>query len=158
MRQTMSCDLRALFDALSYLQSHSMRTWVFGGWAEELRCLRAPGRHHDIDLLYPSESFKSIDALIKRDNIKEITEKRSAHKRAIVLDDGMVELFLLRRDHLGPHTLFWGRHRHDWPDGVLSRVADLPVASTAALRSYRAAHRQIHGTSTASMYAIEQTA
>jgi hypothetical protein len=65
------------------------------------------------------------------------------YKRAIVLGGVMTEMFLVRRDRVGPHTLFWGRVRHDWPIDVLGQVGDLRVASVAAMSGYRGAHDRI---------------
>jgi len=56
----------------------------------------------------------------------------------------MIELFLVRSDDRGPHTVFWDRMRHEWPADVFGFVEYVPVASAAALRGYRASHRAIH--------------
>jgi hypothetical protein len=134
---------QTLRDVLGYLDGKSIATWVFGGWGEELRSLAAARPHGDIDLLYPSDSFAAIDSLIRQEKLQEIVLKRSEHKRAIVISSVMTEIFLLRRDGRGPHTLFWGQLRHDWPADVLGRATGLRVASAAALASYRSVHHQV---------------
>jgi hypothetical protein len=136
---------QTLREVLEYLDDNAIATWVFGGWGEELHGLTAARPHGDIDLLYPSDSFAPIDSLIQQERLQEIVLKRSARKRGIVLSGVMTELFLLRRDGRGPHTLFWGHLRHGWPADVLGRAAGLRVASAAALVSYRAAHQQVLG-------------
>lgn len=55
----------------------------------------------------------------------------------------MVELFLVERDARGWYTEFWGRLRHDWSHDLVRVVAGIPVASEAALASYRAAHDRL---------------
>lgn len=129
---------------MSRLELHQIVTWTFGGWAEELRALTAARPHRDIDLLYLSDSFSPVDTLIARRGVSEIQAKRAAHKRAIVIDDVMVEIFLVRTDARGPHTMFRDRVRHDWPTDVLGEIDGLRVASAASLLSYRRAHSQIH--------------
>ncbi len=140
----MSCSPQMLRDVLGYFEANAIAMWVCGGWGEEIRRLTRPRAHADIDLLYPGDSFAALDWLIRRDGLLEIRAKRSAHKRAVVLDGVVVEMFLLRRDDRGPHTLFWGRVRHDWPADVLGTVGRQRVASVTALRSYRAAHHRLH--------------
>lgn len=125
-------ELSPLTAALSWLESKSISVWVFGGWAEQLRGLCHPRAHGDIDLLYPCETWDVIDTLIVNERIEEIVAKRFTHKRAIVWQRTLVELFLVRFDDRAPHTLFWNRVRHDWPADVLGYVGDLPVASAGA--------------------------
>jgi hypothetical protein len=136
-------DLEPVIDLISGLRSRSISVWVFGGWAEQLRGLRAPGVHCDIDLLYPGHDWGDIDALIATESVREVAAKRSSHKRAIIWREVMVELFLVRCDDRGPHTIFWDRVRHDWPTDVFGFVASVPVASIEALRSYRSNHEAL---------------
>jgi len=72
---------------MSYLELNQIITWVFGGWAEELRALIPARPHRDVDLLYSSNSFFPVDTLIARCGVPEIQAKRAAHKRAILVDD-----------------------------------------------------------------------
>lgn len=140
----LSCSRATLTEVMSYLELNQIITFAFGGWAEELRALIGARPHRDLDLLYPSDGFSPIDKLIARCGVQEIQAKRAAHKRAIVVDDVMVEIFLVRTDLRGPHTLFWDRVRHDWPTDVFGEIDGLRVASVASLDSYRRAHSQIH--------------
>jgi hypothetical protein len=117
------------------LRAHDVATWIFGGWGEELRALSPPRAHGDVDLLYPGESWAAVDALA----YWFIGAKRFPWKRAFMLDDVMVELFLVQRDAGGWFTRLAHR-RHDWPCDVFAEGGVRPVASTAALRSYREAH------------------
>jgi hypothetical protein len=137
-------DLSSLIEALSWLENKSISVWVFGGWAEQLRGLCRPRDHGDIDLLYPCETWTAVDMLIADQRVEEIVAKRFAHKRAIVWRETMVEVFLVRFDDRGPHTLFLHRLRHDWPTDVLGHVGEIRVASAAALRGYRAVHDEIY--------------
>ena len=52
----------------------------------------------------------------------------------------MVELFLVQRDAHGWFTQLQ-RRRHDWPENLLATNGRLPVASTAALASFRHSYR-----------------
>ena len=137
-------DLAFARRTLTLLDQAGVACWLFGGWAEELHGLRAPGPHKDIDLLYPARGFAEFDALSDRLGIEQIPGKRLAHKRALLVDGIMVELFLVQRDRRGLYTRFWDRARHDWPAGTLTAVAGLPAASRAALAGYRAAHQRLH--------------
>lgn len=94
-------------DTMSRLQDAGIKTWLFGGWAEELLGLRSPRDHHDLDLLYPATDFEHVDAFIARDGrLAEITAKRFAHKRASLSEDIMVELLLVQRLRQEHVTLF----------------------------------------------------
>jgi hypothetical protein len=128
-------DLSFVLRVVDLLAAHGCRTWVFGGWGEELRGLRAPEEHADVDLLYPAPDFARVDAL----DLDWIAGKRLAHKRAFTLDATMVELVLVERDAKGWHT---GRYR--WPSNVFAAAGRLPVASATALHDYRAAYAARH--------------
>lgn len=123
---------------VSLLFGHGVDTWVFGGWAEEIRALSQPREHRDIDLLYPAHDFGRVDALFRQGALREIAGKRFPHKRAFELDGVMVELLLVRRDGARLYTDFWAAVRHVWPDDTLSTARGLRVASEAALRGFRA--------------------
>jgi hypothetical protein len=123
-------DLAFVLRVVDLLASHGFRTWVFGGWAEELRGLSVPGEHADVDLLYPAPDFKRLDTL----ELDWISAKRFVYKRAFVLDGVMTEVLLVARDEHGWHT---GAHR--WPANVFASAGRLPVASADALSGYRAA-------------------
>lgn len=116
---------------------------MLGGWAEELRGLAPVREHRDIDL-YPGSDFRPVDEAIERRHLQAIPAKRLAHKRALIVDDVMIELFLVRTDHNGtPHTVFWDRLRYDWPSDTFAFVDCVAVASASALRRYRADHESI---------------
>jgi hypothetical protein len=123
-------DLAFVLRVVDLLASHGLRTWVSGGWGEELRGLRAPRVHAGVDLLYPAPDFARLDVL----DLEWVDARRFAHKRAFVLDAVLVEVLLVARDAEGWHT---GVHR--WPSDVFVSGGRLPVASAEALGSYRAA-------------------
>jgi hypothetical protein len=130
-------------EAVGYLEERGIETWVFGGWAEELRGLVLPRTHSDLDLLYPAEDFGAIDALLATGELEEITAKRFAHKRAFRFAEAMVETFLMAHDRRGWHTMFWDQVRHDWPMDVVDVLEGRRVVSADALRSYRDAYPQL---------------
>ncbi len=131
-----------LEETVGLLLRAGARIAVFGGWAEELRALRAPGPHSDIDLL--CEGFEPIDALLREDDsLIEIDLKRFAHKRAFEFRGARVELFLVEPTPSGWSTTFWGS-AYRWPDDVWGdAVQEMPVASPAALMSFRRDHDEI---------------
>jgi hypothetical protein len=115
-----------------------MTTWVFGGWAAELLGLSLPRLHHDVDLLYPADSFEAVDVFLAGGDVEEIPAKRFPHKRAFEYDGIMVELFLVRCTEDGRFTDFWGVNRHRWPADVLDvHAGGLRVASALSLIDYR---------------------
>jgi hypothetical protein len=130
-------DLDFLLRVVDRLWSEGIRTWVCGGWGEELRGLAPPRPHLDVDLLYPARDWSRVDAL----DLEWAAGKRSRAQRAFVLEAVMVELLLVERDKRGWFTRR-PRYRHDWPDDVFSAKGRLPVASTTALAGYRRAYRQ----------------
>lgn len=130
-------DLALVERVIGLLASRGVPAWVFGGWAEELLGLAPPRAHGDIDLLVAGADWSAVDDLLPE--LDEITAKRFAHKRALVLDGVMVELFLVRCDDESLFTTFWCERR-DWPADTLDDDGPLPVASAAAVAGYRAAH------------------
>jgi hypothetical protein len=130
-------DLEYVLDVVDLLWENGVRGWIFGGWGEELRGLCPPREHVDVDVLYPARDWSRVDAL----SLDWIEGKRFPWKRAFRHDGTTVELFLVERDERGWFTQLKLR-RHDWPDNVFSTNGRLPVASTAALASYRAASRR----------------
>ena len=130
-------DLDFVVRAVDLLWSRGVRTWVFGGWGEELRGLAPPWEHADLDLLYPARDWSRVDEL----TLDWVKAKRRPWKRAFVLEGTTVELFLVERDGTGWYTQL-ERRRHDWPDNVFSTNGRLAVASTVALAGYRRALRR----------------
>ena len=122
--------------AQTLLRANGVETWVFGGWGEELRGLIKPRDHADIDLLYPARSWERVDRL----RLDWIDGKRFPWKRAFVLDDTMIELFLVERDEHGWFTALQ-RRVHRWPADTLASNGHLRVASPAALASFRHSYR-----------------
>ncbi len=129
-------DLDFVLRASDLLWSRGLRTWVFGGWGEELRGLTPPCEHADLDLLYPAPGWSRVDAL----QLDWVAEKHLPWKRAFMLEGITVELFLVERDERGWFTQL-KRRRHQWPDNVFSTNGRIAVASTAALAAYR--HSQL---------------
>jgi hypothetical protein len=139
--------LQFVRETMRSLSAAGVRSWLFGGWAEELHGLSAPRLHHDLDLLYPAEDFHRLDMFIrtgvKMGEIAEIASKRFGHKRAYERNGVMVEVLLLRPTPEGYVTDFFSRHRFSWPNGTLDDITGnpgLPIASAAALRLYREQH------------------
>jgi hypothetical protein len=129
-------DLHFVERTQTLLRSRGIETWVFGGWAEELRGLIRPRPHHDLDLLYPAETWQAVDAL-------DLAWDPSRHfdwKRAFWSEDVRVELFLVRRDERGWYTEL-ARRVHRWPEDVLASRGHLRVASASALGSSRHSYR-----------------
>jgi hypothetical protein len=133
-------DLAHVMRVVDLLEDARLRVWLFGGWAEELRGLRAPCEHTDVDVLYPGRDFSRVDKFIARAPVGEIEGKHRDHKRAFILDGTMVELLLVQKDERGWYTEL-PRGRHDWPADVFANAGRLPVASAAALEGYRHSRR-----------------
>jgi hypothetical protein len=135
-------DQQAFNSILDRLNTAGVRTWLAGGWAEELHELIEARPHRDIDLLYPARNFKKVDELLRlsSDTFHEIAEKRFPHKRAFVCQGVMVELLLLQPTESGYFTNFWDRLILEWPADVLGEHKGRRVASISALRAYRRFH------------------
>ena len=131
------------------LADAQIKTWLFGGWAEELSGLCPPRAHRDIDLLYPAQGFDRLDEFLRAQNeAREVTTKRFSHKRAFEWSGVLVEVFLVRPEADALVTDFFGEVQFVWPqDTLLSTVrlagGEWPCASAAALRQYRARHGEI---------------
>ena len=52
-------ELNTVRRVMALLNGAGASCWLFGGWAEEMRGLRPPAAHGDIDLLYPAPSLPS---------------------------------------------------------------------------------------------------
>ena len=146
MPQT-SLDLLA--EVVQTLADAQVKTWLFGGWAEELSGLCLPRAHHDIDLLYPAQSFERLDGFLRaQSSAKEVEAKRFPHKRAFEWSGVLVEVFLVRPEAERLVTDFFGTFRFVWPQDTLLSSVMLPrgewrCASAAALRQYRARHGEV---------------
>ena len=131
-------DLPFVLRAVDLLWSQGVRTWICGGWAEELRGLAPVRQHEDLDLLYPAPSWARVDRL----ELDWVAGMRFPWKRAFVLDGVLVELVLVERDAHGAWFTGLGRRRHVWPPDTFAANGRLPVASAAALTGYRGSYRR----------------
>jgi hypothetical protein len=139
-------DLAFVGDVVIRLQAAGIKTWLFGGWAEELLGLAAPREHRDLDLLHLADDFGLVDAFMSADSqVTEIAGKRFPHKRAFLHRGIMVELILVQAARSGRFfTLFWGDTLHRWPDDVFTvEVRGVGVASATSLRGYRGSHSRL---------------
>jgi len=131
-------DLTFVLRAVDLLWSQGVRTWICGGWAEELRGLSPVRQHEDLDLLYPAPGWARVDRL----ELDWVEGKRFPWKRAFVLDGVLVELVLVERDAQGAWFTGLGRRQHVWPADTFAANGRLPVASAAALTGYRGSYRR----------------
>ena len=138
-------DLLFVRDVMDRLDRGGIRTWLFGGWAEEMLGLTPARAHHDVDLLYPAADFTSVDAFIARSSdLAEIVQKRFGHKRAFLNQGIMIELMLVQHVDGRHITLYRGTTTHIWPgDLLVQQACGIRVASAAALLSYREAHARL---------------
>jgi aminoglycoside-2''-adenylyltransferase len=127
-------DLQSVMRIVDLLEDARLRVWLFGGWAEELRGLRAPCEHVDVDFLYPGRDFSRVDRRF------EIAGDERPHKRSVEVEGVPVEFVLVQKDERGWFTQL-PRGRHDWPADVFATAGRLPVASVAALEGYRHSRR-----------------
>lgn len=124
--------------------------WLSGGWAEELRVLCPPQRHGDIDLLYPAADFCTLDErLASAEDLPLVYPKWFSHKRAVLCEQILVEIFLLEPQSRSHVTRFFDRrYEFTWPDDTLnysSPVEDtVPVVSYQALHQYRESHHYVN--------------
>ena len=126
-------DLDFVLRAVDLLWSHRVRTWIFGGWGEELRGLDPQREHVDLDLLYPARDWSRVDAL----DLEWIDAQAPAVEARVQRSTAsLVELFRADRDERGWFTELQ-RRRHDWPADVFAANGRLPVASRDALAGYR---------------------
>jgi hypothetical protein len=130
-----------LREAVSLVSVAGLEPVVFGGWAEELHGLRAPGPHHDIDLLVLGPDRQRLDGLLRRTG--EIREKRLSHKRAFLLEGVLVELFLAEESDGGHVSHFWNAVRWEWPPLEPVDVRGLAVAPREAITAYRSRYAEI---------------
>ena len=141
--------LELLAEVVQTLSDAQVRTWLFGGWAEEVSGLCRPRPLRDIDLLYPAQSFDRLDEFLQTQRgAKEVEAKRFPHKRAFEWENVLVEVFLVRSDADVLVTDFFGTFSFVWPQDTLLQTAKLPTgewpcASAAALRVYRARHGEV---------------
>lgn len=152
----MTNDKAFMLSTLGRLESAGIRTWVFGGWAEELLGINSPRPHRDVDLLFLSSDFISLERLLAASpDLTELVAKRFSHKRAFLLENILVELSLVSEQSGQYQTNFFsGGLRFDWPPDTFDWAVPcgdrvIPVASPAALSAYRKLHRQVEASYTA---------
>ena len=138
-----------LAEVTKALENAQIKTWLFGGWAEELMGLCPPRQHRDIDLLYPAQSFMRLEEFVRtQSGVEEVEAKRFTHKRAFEWQGVLVEVFLVCANAETLVTNFFGKYSFVWPQDTFSHTTKLPrgewsCASTAALRLYRARHDEV---------------
>lgn len=119
-----------------------------GGWAEELHALTSARQHHDVDLLLVDADNVVLEAWLERHT--EITAKRLPHKRAVLVDDVLVELFLAHTRGADVTITFWGHFEWTLPEAAsVVQVDGLELLNTAALAAYRADWSRIRSAGTA---------
>ena len=131
-------DIGVVLRVVDTLEAARLRVWLFGGWAEELRGLRVPCEHEDVDLLYPGRDFARVDRFIGGLRPPGSTDK--PHRRTFELDGVPVDLLLVQKDEEGWYTEL-PRRPHRWPPDVFANAGRLPVASATALEGYRHSRR-----------------
>ena len=124
-------DLDFVLRAADLLWSHRVRTWIFGGWGEELRGLTPQREHADLDLLYPARDWSRVDAL-ELDWVAPNGWPGSARSSSRASGSSSSAPIATSA---GWFTEF-PEGRHDWPDGVFAANGRLPVASRDALADY----------------------
>ena len=139
-------DIYFLNQVMEICKDNSLDVYIFGGWAEELWGISTPRLHNDIDLLFRGENLNPIEkAIYKEKQWKEIIPKRFPHKRAITIDDIMVEFFLVNEGPRGLYTDFFSIYIIEWPVDTFSHTINLNgekvnIASKTSLRLYRKNH------------------
>lgn len=117
---------------MEWLRVRGIDTWLFGGWAAELRGVSESRHHHDVDLLYPADNFDRVDELFG--SLDEITAKRFPHKRAFERDGVMVEIILVRSGGTSNYTSFWNSYEYFWAADVFP---DDHIVGVDALADFR---------------------
>jgi len=136
-----------LKEVLVKLERSNIVCWVFGGWAEEFRGLCKPRGHGDIDLLYPAPDFEKVDDFLAQNKqFTEIKGKHFPHKRAFLIKDVAVELFLLESCSDKIVTNYFNQKEYVWPNDTLDehKIDGLLVASINSLVEYRLKYDQFH--------------
>jgi hypothetical protein len=135
---------------MQYFAEAQIMTWLCGGWAEELWQMSAPQPHRDIDLLYPAQTFEQLDRWISttRCDLLPVEAKRFSHKRAMLSQQIMIEVFLLEPQGGEYVTNFFnGTYQVVWPSETLTSLplqgGQIAVASRQALQLHRHHHPSI---------------
>jgi hypothetical protein len=135
-------DLSFVLRVVGLLDEARLRTWLFGGWAEELRGLGAPREHSNIDLLYPGRDFDRVDEFFRGSAAEERPARHHRCSRTFSLEGIGIDLLLVQ---LSEHGWFSERPggRFNWPADVFATGGRVPVASEAALATYREAYTSL---------------
>jgi hypothetical protein len=134
-----------LLTILRRLEDAGIRTWVAGGWAQELQKLIEPRAHKDIDLFHPAEDFAEVDAfLASAPDLEEIGELHFPHKRGFNFQGVTVEVLLLQPRGDAYITDYWNRLCVTWPRDTLSEHDGLRVVSAQAVEHHWAWKDRIH--------------
>ena len=144
-------NLMLVFDVMQALANAQIKTWLFGGWAEELLSLRLPGPHRDVDLLYLAPDFGPLDEFLQMsEGIEEIPSKHFVHKRAFLWQKVVVEVFLVQAEACGYVTDFFSLYRFWWPEDTFEHPpyahqssVDYALVSPSALHLYRERHQAV---------------
>lgn len=131
---------------LRNLRAQGLPCDVFGGWGEELLCLRQPGEHRDIDLAYRGDGLGAFDAV--GNDFSPVPLKRFHHKRAFLFRGILCEIILVEDAESRPVTHYWVDAPFYWHQPLLHpQPIDLSgeaitVISAENLRRHRQLHRQ----------------
>ncbi|MBI2062128.1 MAG: hypothetical protein HYT64_00315 [Candidatus Yanofskybacteria bacterium] len=139
-------DINFLENIYERLKNSGIKTFVFGGWAEELIGVIKPREHKDIDLLYLADNFELVDRFIKENDLLEVIQKRFDHKRAFEMKGVLVEIVLVSQNAGKYLTNFFGNYEFEWPtDTFQNNVLNerIAIASLNSLKEYRHQHKSI---------------
>jgi hypothetical protein len=132
-------DLAFVRHIVGRLESAGVRTWVFGGWAAKLLGLSRPRPHHDVDLLYPAESFEAVDVFLATGLVDEIVPSDSRTSERSRPRASWSSCSSCKGPEDAPFTDFWGVSRYEWSSDVLgTQAGGLRVASAMSLTDYQA--------------------
>lgn len=139
--------LEFIVETMKTLDQAGIRTWLFGGWAEEVWQIIPPRPHHDLDLLFLGTDFHPVDAFLSAASAcKELRAKRFSHKRAFLCEDTLVELIRVEeKEHRLETTFFNDGCTLVWPEDTFQFTCPVkkqltPIASPNTLKWYRSQH------------------
>ena len=156
-----SATLGLLMSVIAKLRGAGLDVWVAGGWGEEMRGMREPGAHKDIDLVLRAPNFNALDDFVREHpEVRSVEAKRFSHKRAILWDGVLVEVVQADGVQCTITSFFNGRFVFHWPDDTFDDVStddSLPVISSSGLAAYRGQHAAIERARTAHRAALRST-
>ncbi len=139
-------NIQFLLSIIERLKHGNLPVWLFGGWAEELLELAPSRKHRDIDFLYRDDNFLSLERwATAQNNLREITQKRFAHKRAYELEGIMIEFTLVKNYK----TNFFDAYKFTWPKDTFDTNLtiyglSISIASIKSLNVYRNSHKNLN--------------